>query len=140
MTSPRAGMFRVALAGVIALLMSRTWPVSEARVAYLALGIAAVFGTLLISGRPRSLSRDRLAHTVIDSALVGVLVAGTGGEGSPFFPLFFLAALGILRVETPAKAAVATAAAVGAYLLATVAADDPGTLWLPSVGLRAGLL
>ena len=130
----------MALAGVIALLMSRTWPVSEARVAYLALGIAAVFGTLLISGRPRSLSRDRLAHTVIDSALVGVLVAGTGGEGSPFFPLFFLAALGILWVETPTKIVAATVAVVGAYLAATIAVGDPSVPWSAPVGLQAGLL
>jgi putative nucleotidyltransferase with HDIG domain len=133
-------MFRVALAGVIALLVSRAWPLAEAWVAYLALGLAALFGALLIVGRPGILSRERLAHTVIDSALVGALVAGTGGEGSPFFPLFFLAALGILWVETPAKIVAATVAVVGAYLVATVAAGDPGALWSPSVGLRAGLL
>lgn len=140
MTSPRSGMFRVALAGVIALLMSRAWTLSEAWVAYLALGLAALFGALLILGWPKVLSRERLAHTVLDAALVGALVAGTGGEGSPFFPLFFLAALGILRVETPAKVVAATAAVVGAYVVATVAAGDPGALWSPSVGLRAGLL
>src|SRR5215212_8962953 len=104
-TSSRSGMFRVALAGVIALLMSRTWSVAEAWIAYLALGLAATFGALLISGRPRILSRERLAHTIIDSVLVGALVAGTGGEGSPFFLLFFLAAPGVLGLETPAKAA-----------------------------------
>jgi HD-GYP domain-containing protein (c-di-GMP phosphodiesterase class II) len=133
-------MFRVALAGVIALLMSRTWSVSEAWIAYLALGLAATFGALLISGRPRILSRERLAHTIIDSALVGALVAGTGGEGSPFFPLFLLAALGILWIETPVKIIAATVAVVGAYLAATVAGGDPGTLWSAPVGLRAGLL
>src|SRR5215208_5317159 len=124
MNSPRPGVFRVALAGVIALLMSRTWSVAEAWIAYMTLGLVAIFGALLISGWPRLLSRERLAHTVIDSALVGALVAGTGGEGSPFFVLFFLVALGILRLETPA----------------TVAAGDPGVLWSPSAGLRAGLL
>jgi diguanylate cyclase (GGDEF)-like protein len=140
MTSPRTGTFRVALAGVLALLVSRAWSPQEAWFAYLALGLAAVFGVLLIAGRPRILSRERLAHTVIDSALVGALVADTGGASSPFFPLFFLAALGILRVEAPAKVVVATAAAVGAYLLATGAAGGPGALWSPPVGLRAGLL
>jgi HD-GYP domain-containing protein (c-di-GMP phosphodiesterase class II) len=140
MTSTRSGMFRVALAGVIALLVSRAWSPAEAWVAYLALALAAVFGALLIAGRPAILSREKVAHTVIDSALVGALVAGTGGEGSPFFPLFFLAALGILRIETPAKVAAATFAAVGAYVVAIVAAGDAGALWSPPVGLRAGLL
>ena len=131
----------MALAGVLALLVSRAWSPAEAWVAYLALGLAAIFGALLILGRPRILAREALTHAVLDSALVGALVAGTGGESSPFFPLFFLAALGILRVETHAKVVVAIAAAVGAYLLATVAAaGDPGVLWSPSVGLRAGLL
>jgi HD-GYP domain-containing protein (c-di-GMP phosphodiesterase class II) len=140
MIYPRSGLFRVALAGVTALLVSRGWALAEAWVAYLALGLEAIFGVLLILGRPKVLSRERLAHTVIDSALVGALVAGTGGESSPFFLLFFLAALGILRLETPAKVVAATAAVVGAYLVATVAAGDPGMLWSTSEGLRAGLL
>jgi diguanylate cyclase (GGDEF)-like protein len=140
MTAGRSGLFRIALAGVTALLVSRGWALAEAWVAYLALGLEAIFGTLLILGWPRVLSRERLAHTVIDSALVGALVAGTGGEGSPFFVLFFLVALGILRLETPAKAVAATAAVVGVYLVATFAAGDPGVLWSPSAGLRAGLL
>src|SRR5829696_2190011 len=140
MTFPRTGIFRVALAGVLALLVGWAWSPVEAWVAYLALGLAAIFGALLILGRPRILARETLTHAVLDFALVGALVAGTGGEGSPFFPLFFLAALGILWVETHAKAVVATVAAVGAYLLATIAAGDPGTLWSQTVGLRAGLL
>jgi putative nucleotidyltransferase with HDIG domain len=134
-------MFRVALAGVIALLMSRVWPLAEAWVAYAALGLLALFGVLLIVGRPRVLSRQRLAHAVIDSALLCALVAGTGGEGSPFFPLFFVVVLGILWVETPVKVVAATVVVVGAYLVgATVAAGDPGALWSPAVELRAGLL
>ena len=134
-------MFRVALAGVIALLMSRVWSLAEAWVAYAALGLLALFGVLLILGRPVVLSRERLAHTVIDSALLCALVAGTGGEGSPFFPLFFLAVLGILWIETPAKIVAATVFVVGAYLVgATVAAGDPAALWSPAVGLKAGLL
>jgi hypothetical protein len=140
MSYPRSGLLRVALAGVTALLVSRGWALAEAWVAYLALGLEAIFGALLILGRPKVLSRERLAHTVIDSALVGVLVVGTGGESSPFFLLFFLAALGILRLETPAKAVAATAAVVGAYLVATAAPGDPGMLWSTSEGLRAGLL
>jgi putative nucleotidyltransferase with HDIG domain len=134
-------MFRVALAGVVALLMSRVWPLAEAWVAYLALGLAALFGALLISGRPEILARERLAQTVIDSVLLCALVAGTGGEGSPFFPLFFLAALGILWVETPAKIVAAIVVLVGSFLAATaVSVWDLGVLLSPPVGLRAGLL
>jgi diguanylate cyclase (GGDEF)-like protein len=136
MASPRAGTFRIALAGVVALLVSRGWSLPEAGVAYLAAGLAATFGVLLVSGRPQLLLREKLAHTVLDSALVGALVVGTGGEGSPFFPLYFLAALGITRIEAPAKIIVAIAAVVGRYLVAV----GPGTLGSLSGTLRAGFL
>jgi len=52
----RSGLFRVALAGVTALLVSRGWALAEAWVAYLALGLEAIFGMLLILGRPNVLS------------------------------------------------------------------------------------
>jgi diguanylate cyclase (GGDEF)-like protein len=139
MASPGAGAFRVALAGVIALLVSGAWSLPEAGVAYLAVGLAVVFGALLIWGRPEILLRERLAHTVLDSVLIGVLVATTGGESSPFFLLYFLAALGIARIETPAKVVVATAAVVGGYLAAVVAAAV-GSGTSPPVILRAGFL
>ena len=92
---------------------------------------------LLIVGRPGVLSRENLAHTVLDSALACALVAGTGGAGSPFVPVFFLAALGILRIEAPARVVVATVAVVGGYLLSV---GDPGAIWSPDVGLRAAFL
>jgi hypothetical protein len=133
-------MFRVALAGVIALLISRAWPLAEARVAYAALGLEAIFGALLISGRPKIISRERLAHIILDSALVGALVAETGGESSPFFLLFFLVALGTLWVEIPAKITAATLAVVGAYLATTVAVGDPGPLWPAQAWWQAGIL
>jgi diguanylate cyclase (GGDEF)-like protein len=122
------------------LLVSRAWPLPGAWVAYLALCLMAVFGVLLIARRPEILSRERLAHTVLDSVLISALVAGTGGESSPFFLLYFLAALGIFWTETRPKVAAATATVVGGYLIATVVAGDPGTLGSPSVGLRAALL
>ncbi len=136
-TSTRSGMFRVALAGVMALLMTRAWSVADAWPAYLALLLAALFGVLLIVGRPEVLSREKLAHTLLDSALACALVAGTGGESSPFFPVFFLVALGILRIEVPAKVVAATVAIVAAYL---VSVGDPGALLSPEVGLRAAFL
>jgi diguanylate cyclase (GGDEF)-like protein/putative nucleotidyltransferase with HDIG domain len=135
--SARAGTFRVALAGVIALLVSRGWSLPEAGPAYLAAGLAAIFGVLLIWGRPAVLLREKLAHTVLDSVLVGALVASTGGEGSPYFLLYFLAALGVAWIEIPARAVAAAAAVVGSYLLVVAAA---GSLGSPPVILRAGFL
>jgi diguanylate cyclase (GGDEF)-like protein/putative nucleotidyltransferase with HDIG domain len=132
--SLRAGMFRIALAGMVALLVSQGWSLPEAWPAYLAAGLAAIFGVLLIWGRPAILMREKLAHTALDSVLVGVLVAGTGGESSPFFLVYLLAALGVAWIETPARAVAAAAAVVGSYLLVVVAAGSPGS---PSVILRA---
>src|ERR687893_183753 len=43
MTSPRSGMFRVALAGVVALLMSRVWPLAVG----LRAGLLALYGALV---------------------------------------------------------------------------------------------
>ncbi len=140
MTSQGAGAFRIALAGVVALLVSRAWSLPGAGVAYLAVGTAVVFGALLIWGHPEILVRERLAHTVLDSVVVGTLVAGTGGESSPFFALYFLAALGIARLEISAKVIVATGAVVGGYLAAVVAAAGPGVLGSPPVILRAVFL
>ena len=135
--SLRAGTLRIALAGMVALLVSQGWSLPEAWPAYLAAGLAAIFGVLLIWGRPAILLRERLAHTALDSALVGVLVSGTGGESSPFFLVYLLAALGVAWIETPARAVAAAAAVVGSYLLVVVAAGSPGS---PSVILRAGFL
>jgi diguanylate cyclase (GGDEF)-like protein len=138
-TSPKAGLLRVALAGAVALLMSRSWPLPDAGGAYLAAGIALVFGALLSVGRPEILVREGLVRTAADSVLVSILIAYTGGGGSPFFPLFFLAALEIAWIETRAKATSATFAVVGGYL-AAVAVADPGALDSGSVLLRAGFL
>src|SRR5918993_5271007 len=90
--SPRAGLIRVALTGAVALMLALAFP--GVGVAYLAAGLALLFGMFLIVGRPAILVRERLVRVLLDSALVGGLGASTGGGGSPFFPLFFLAALG----------------------------------------------
>ena len=134
--SPGAGTLRVALAGIVALLVSLGWSLPEAGVAYLAVGLAAAFGVLLVFGRPQILLQEKLAHTVLDSVLVGALVAGTGGEGSSFFLVYFLAALGIAWIETPAKVVVATTAMVGSYLVVVAA----GSLGSPAVYLQVSFL
>ena len=105
--SPRAGLIRVALAGAVALMLALAFP--GAGVAYLAAGLALLFGMLVILGWPAILVRERLVRVFLDSALIGVLVAYTGGAGSPFFSLYFLAALEIAWIETRPKVAVATA-------------------------------
>jgi diguanylate cyclase (GGDEF)-like protein/putative nucleotidyltransferase with HDIG domain len=122
---------------MVALLVSREWSLPEAGAAYVAAGLAAVFGALLVLGRPEILLRERLAHTVVDSVLVGVVVATTGGgEGSPFFLLYFLVALEIGWIEDRAKMAAAAAAVVGSYL----AVAAVGSFGSPSVILRSGFL
>ena len=134
----RAGILRIALAGIAAVLVSLEWTLPEAWVAYVAAGLAAVFGALQISGHPKALMRERVVHTVLDAVLVGALVASTGGEGSPFFPLFFPVALGIAWIEGPAKMVLAATAVVGGYLAAVLAAA--GTPSSASEILKVGLL
>jgi diguanylate cyclase (GGDEF)-like protein len=135
-TSPRAGLLRIALAGIVALLLSSALPGAEG--AYLAVGLALLFGMSLIAGRPAVLLRERLVHVVLDSVLIGVLIAYTGGGDSPFFPLYLLAALGIAWIETRPKVVVATAALVGGYLAAVVASGGLGTLGSTPGALRVG--
>ena len=137
--TPKAGLLRIALAGAVAVVVGRAWSPSEAGWIYLAAGLAAAFGMLSVAGWPQTLLRDGLVRVVLDCTLVGVLVAYTGGGGSPFFPLFFLAALGIISIEARAKVAVATAVAVGGYLAAVTVAAGPGALG-PGVILKAGFL
>lgn len=85
MASPRAGLIRVALTGIVALMLALAFPGAEG--AYLAAGFALLFGMFLILGWPAILLRERLVRVFLDSALVGVLVVYTGGAGSPFFSL-----------------------------------------------------
>jgi len=129
----------VALAVAAAVLVGRVWPAPEPVGAYAAAGLAGVFGALSVVGRPQGILRDRFARVVVDSALVGLLVACTGGGGSPFFLLFPLAALGIISIEARARVVAATAAVVGGYLAAAVFAAGPGTLG-PGVIVKAGFL
>ena len=136
--SPRAGLFRMALTGIVALTLAWAFPGAER--AYLAVGLALLFGLFLILGWPAILLRERLVLVFLDSALIGVLVAYTGGAGSPFFPLYLLAALGIAWIEARPKVTVAAAALVAGYPAAVVATGGIGALGSTPVALRIGLV
>jgi HD-GYP domain-containing protein (c-di-GMP phosphodiesterase class II) len=136
--SPRAGLIRVALTGAVALMLALAFP--GAGVPYLAAGLALLFGMFLIVGRPAILLRERLVRVFLDSALVGVLVVSTGGVASPFFSLYFFAALEIAWIETRPKVAVATAALVAGYPAAVATSEGIGALGSTSVLLRTGLI
>src|SRR5919107_1455344 len=136
--SPRAGLIRMALTGMVALMLTLAFP--GAGVAYLAAGLALLFGIFLIVGWPAIFLRERLVRVFFDSALIGGLVAYTGGAGSPFFSLYLLAALGIAWIETRPKVAVATAALVAGYPAAVAASGGIGALDSTPVALRTGLI
>jgi HD-GYP domain-containing protein (c-di-GMP phosphodiesterase class II) len=136
--SPGVGLIRVALAGVVALMLALAFPGSG--VAYLAAGLALLFGMFLIVGRPAILVRESLVRVFLDSALVGVLVVSTGGVVSPFYALYFLAALGIAWIETWPKVAAATAALVAGYPTAVAASGGIGALGSAPVAWRTGLI
>ncbi len=137
--SPADGLARAALA--IALFVILFWIVPGTQpVAFLSAGLTLFFGFLLAAGRPRVLAREPLMVVVLDSLLVSLLVAGTGGGDSLFFPLYFLAALGVIRVPGLAKVAVATILMAGGYLVAVGFVDGPGALGTFPVGLGAGLV
>lgn len=135
-----SGLLRMALAAVVALLLSQAWPLSGMEGAYLSLGFAFLFGVILAVGRPQVLLRERITRVSLDSALIGVLVVYTGGVDSPFFPLYLLAALEIAWIETRPRVAVATAALVVGYPLAVVVSGGLGDLGSTPVALRAGFI
>ena len=138
--SPRVGLLRIALAGVVALLLSQAWALPGAAGAYLAVGVALLFGMALIVGRPGIFVRERLVRVVVDSVLIGVLIAFTGGGDSPFFALYLLATLEIAWIEFRTKVVAATAALVAGYLAAVVASGGLGALGSTPVALRAGFI
>jgi hypothetical protein len=138
--SPGAGMLRMVLAVIVAVLLSQAWLPAGMEGAYLAAGIAFLFGVFLTLGWPEILLRERLVRVFLDCALVGVLAAYTGGAESPFFPLYLLAVLGIAWIDTRPKVAVATAALVAGYPVAVVAAGGFGDLVSTPVAVRAGFI
>src|SRR5215218_333100 len=138
LASPTAGLLRVALTVIVALMLALAFP--RAVGAYLTVGLALLLGACVIVGWPAILLRERLVRILVDSALVGMLVAFTGGAGSPFFPLYLLAALGIAWIEARPKVTVAAAALVAGYPAAVVATGGFGALGSTPVALRIGLV
>src|SRR5215207_7040300 len=140
-TAPQgAGLLRMGLAVAVAVLLSQGWPLAGMEGAYLAVGLAFLLGLFQALGWPEILLRERLVRVFLDCALVGVLVAYTGGAESPFFPLYLLAALGIAWADTRPKVAAATAALVVGYPVAVVVAGGFGDLVSTPVALRAGFV
>jgi diguanylate cyclase (GGDEF)-like protein len=134
-----AGIARVALGVVLLAILALGTP-EAGPLAFVSAGLAIFFGGLLAAGRPLALAREPLAVVALDSLLAGLLVAGTGGAGSPFFPVYLLAALGVFWIPGPVKAAVATAVIAGAYLLAVGFAGGPGEIWTLPAGLGLGFV
>ncbi|CAA9418712.1 MAG: hypothetical protein AVDCRST_MAG03-2400 [uncultured Rubrobacteraceae bacterium] len=134
---PVVGAVHVTLAVFLFVILARTSP---GTVAFLSAGAALVVGVSLVVGWSRVLLRAPLALVALDAFLVGLLVAGTGGDGSPYFPLYSLAALGIVRVSGLSRVAVATVLIAGGYLVAVGFADGPGALGDAPAGLRAGFV
>jgi HD-GYP domain-containing protein (c-di-GMP phosphodiesterase class II) len=116
------------------------WAFPGAEGAYVAAGLTLLFGVFLIVGWPAVLMRERLVRVFLDSVFIGVLVAYTGGADSPFFSLYFLAALGMAWIETRPKVAGATAALVAGYPAAVAASGGIGALGSTAVLLRTGLI
>ncbi|MDQ3658397.1 MAG: hypothetical protein M3338_01805, partial [Actinomycetota bacterium] len=90
--APKAGLLRIALVGAVVVLMMNTQSSSETPGAYLAAGLALLFGALLVFERPGFIVRAEFVRPLVDSVLLCMLIAGTGGESSPFFPLYLVAA------------------------------------------------
>ena len=134
-----AGIARVALAVLLFAILASTWP-GAGLLAFLSAAAFLIVGALLLAGRPRVLSSAPLALVALDTLLLGLLVAGTGGDGSTYFPLYFLVALGVFWVSGPARVAAAAALMAGGYLAAVGFADGAGALWAVPVGPGAGLV
>lgn len=134
-----AGLLRIALAGLVALSLG-AFGVSVGG-AYLAAGLGAILGLSLVLGHPKILSRGVFALVLLDSLLISLLVFSTGGQSSPFFLLYFLAALEIAWVSNVARAFAGAVAVVGGYLaVAGFSSGGLEALLSPEVGLRAGIV
>ena len=135
------GLLHVFLATAVAFLLvdagSQTWLIGG----YLAVGLALVFGFLLIVGLLRSILEKSLTVILLDSLAISLLVVATGGEASSFFVLYLLAAFGISRTQDIARNIAGSVIIIGGYLSAVViSAEVFGTSLSPAAGFEAGLI
>ena len=96
--------------------------------AYAGAALLAGFGLLWASGRPRRLLGEPLVPLLADACAVSLLVLGTGGPGSPLLPLYFLAALGLVRAGEAWRQVAGGGALVGGFLAAAWPVPAPALL------------
>lgn len=131
------GVLRVGLAVIVAVLLGLQGQ-SLFSIAYLAVVVSLVFGTLLIADRPGFVRGEGLAAMTVDSLSISLLVGGSGGADSPFLPLYLLAAAGTARTTSITKGLLGAAVLVAGYLLALLyVARDLEVLLLPGVVIRS---
>ena len=134
------GLLHVVLAAAVAFVLvetrSQSWPVGV----YPAIGLALTFGILVLVGRPRSILTESLFGILVDSLAISLLVGATGGERSPFFALYLLAALGVSRAPDVVRGIVGSAFLVGGYLAAAASGGAFGMSLSPAVGFETLLL
>lgn len=123
------------MAGATFLVLVSGW-VSSGWGAYLAVGLAVVFGGILALGWAPGKLRD--SRVVVDSLIVSLLVFGTGGEGSPLWPLYFLAASGIVWASGRMWGVLGSGVTVGGY--AGVALLSGAEASSPRIWLEAGVI
>ena len=135
------GFLRIALAAMVAAFAVVEGSAWSAGI-YLAAGIGAVFGLLVAVGWPKFLRRKNLASVLLDSLTVSLVHGSTVGKSSLFFPLYLLAALGIVGVfSSIAKSTVGVSALLGGYLAAVaVSAQSLDTLLSSVVGFQTGII
>ncbi|CAN5806228.1 hypothetical protein BH23ACT11_BH23ACT11_00940 [soil metagenome] len=138
---PIVAVLRVFLAGIVMVLLSSGWPISDNVAAYLAVGCAGLVGIALIAGRPRADSIPAFALVIVDSIVISILVYDTGGMGSPFLPVYLLGAFGLIAVPGLTWFVAATAVLLAGYLAAVASFDSHlGVLLTQEILLKLGLL
>ena len=117
------GLIRIAIAGAAGIVLSQSSGVSP--VAYLGVFLALALGILLIPARP-ALVTDALARVVADVVAVTLVVWGAGGAQTPYILLYFIAALGVVWIERPSKAAAGALLAAVGYVGSTFLSGGVG--------------
>ncbi|QYJ14243.1 hypothetical protein Rxycam_00039 [Rubrobacter xylanophilus DSM 9941] len=91
------GLIRLAAAAALTVLLFVSG-LGEGAAAYAGAALLAAFGLAGVAGHPRRLLREPLVPLLADACAASLFVLGSGGD-SPLFPLYFLAALGLVRMR-----------------------------------------